>query len=214
MVSSQLLVVLKIINGSTKIPLRYFSESLDMHVAWINSERQVYIAKDREIEGTTMESVEALYNKYAPTLFKAVGYANHNPDKPSDMPDDIYQEALLGAKGNLAGVTEDDNTRVELVDAVRLLTMDMGIESLGHRQSVLSPFLYAAGFGYNSGSDVVANGSGSKQTSNPNYDYIAWPSKGYFPISWTDKGVNFSVTLNPDKYQEPVWSEVTGRLLT
>lgn len=279
-VSSQLIVAPKLVDGNTMIPLRYVSESLDMHVAWIASERQVYIAKDRSVEGTTMASVEALFDKYAPTftgarfteqsshsnpykagtlsdgflqdglkaanlvrimaglptvtldsnltekaqygasLSVATDQFTHTPTKPSDMSEDFFQKAYDGTNNsNLAGVPQN-STPSELADGVKQMTIDSGVSGVGHRRWILNPMLSKVGFGYDSkvnasnknvvSGDVLMYVTDKSQLSKPDYDYIAWPSKGYYPISWVTPGMDWSVTLNPDKYQMPNVTEIGG----
>jgi hypothetical protein len=44
------------------------------------------------------------------------------------------------------------------------------------------------------------------------YDYIPYPGKGYFPLDFVKYNTPWSVMLNPDKFEEPVLSEVTVEL--
>lgn len=44
------------------------------------------------------------------------------------------------------------------------------------------------------------------------YDYIAWPSKGYFPTSWFSNTSSFSVTLNAKKYMTPIDSQIVVKV--
>lgn len=277
---SQLAVAPKLVDGNTMIPLRYVSESLDMHVAWIGSERQVYIAKDRAIEGTTMSSVEALFAKYTPMYdgerfaeqpsfnapykagrltdgylqngLKAINLArelagiptfsldsnlnelaqhgsvllissdqfNHTPAKPADMDDAFYQKASLGAKGNIAGAQELD-TPSELSLGIRQLLIDQDNANLGHRRHLLNPSLTTIGLGYSAevkpyntaikSGNVITTFDYAKKTSF-DYDYVTWPSKGYFPVSWLAQGTAFSVSFNPAKYQPLDSTKVSGTI--
>lgn len=97
--TSTLAVAPQIFMDHTMVPVRYVSESLDMHVAWIPSELQVYIDKDREIEGTTMKSVVALYDKYAPTYTgnRFIEEPSYSPPyKPGKLADGFLQDGLNG----------------------------------------------------------------------------------------------------------------------
>ena len=280
--ASQLAVIPKLVDGNTMIPLRYVSESLDMHVAWIASERQVYIAKDRPIEGTTMASIEALFAKYAPTFkgdrfseqpslsapYKAgklsegflqdglktanlvremaglpalvldSGYNElaqygsvlllvtdqytHTPIQTDGVDDAFFQKAYEGtSNSNIGGVAETSAT-TELSEGVRGFVTDNGVSGLGHRRWTLNPSLYKIGLGYSSkvasydknitNSTVLMHATDKSQPIKPNYDYVAWPSKGYFPISWLPQGTAWSVALNPDKYKTPEIADVTGKI--
>jgi hypothetical protein len=53
------------------------------------------------------------------------------------------------------------------------------------------------------------------RTSIPDYDYYAWPSRGYFPLQFWNYGRGFypwSVTLNPAKYSAPDPNALTAEL--
>lgn len=279
--TTQLEVAPKIINGSTMIPLRYVSESLGMYVGWVPLERQVYIAKDREIEGTTMASVTALYNKYAPTYkgdrfaekpsytapykagkladgflqdgLKAANFVRemaklptlvlnsefneyaqygavlltgsnqytHTPVQPAGVSSDFFAKAYTGTSSSNLHAQSESVQPTELAEAVRSLIMDRGVESLGHRRWILNPNLNKVGFGFGSilRPENTNNSNHKVSTelmyvldntkySTPDYNYIAWPSKGYYPVSWLDAGTNFSITLNPSKYMKPDGSKV------
>ncbi|MNW43631.1 Protease inhibitor precursor [compost metagenome] len=280
-VATQLQVAPKLVNGSTMIPLRYVSESLDMHVAWINSERQVYIAKDREIEGTTMASVEVLYKKYAPTfkgnrfseqpsysapykagkladgflqdglkalnfaremaglpaftldsgltdlsqhgavLLTATGQMGHSPAKADDMDESFYSKAYTAAQtSNIAGLAQG-TAPVEVAEGVKQLLVDQSVDSLGHRRHLLNPTLQTIGLGYaaktNSYNQDAISGHmlttfAAEPDRSVDYDYVSWPSKGYFPISWMREGMGWSVSVNPNKYQSLDTTKVKGTI--
>ncbi|NUU75757.1 stalk domain-containing protein [Paenibacillus xylanilyticus] len=270
----------QLVEGNTLIPLRYVSEAMGMHVAWVESERQVFIAQDKEIEGTTMASVTALYNKYAPTfkgnryseqpsysapykagklsdgflqdglksanfiremadlpilvlddqlneqaaygamLLQAANEFSHAPSKPSDMSEDVYKKGFASTKSSNIHMRTEGATPVELSETVKSMVNDAGVADLGHRKWVLNPKLYKVGFGY--GSDYPEGSTANKtsmslmqvfdesQPVKANYDYISWPSKGYFPIQSMELNMMFSVSLNPDKYQTPDYYKLSG----
>ncbi|NOU95172.1 hypothetical protein GC093_18360, partial [Paenibacillus sp. LMG 31456] len=280
--TSQLIVAPALVDGSTMIPLRYVSESLSMHVAWINSERQVYIAKDRAIEGTTMASVEALFNKYAPTykgdrfaeqpsytapykagklsdgfmqdglkaanlvremaglpalvldanyndiaqhgsvLLTATNQSTHTPTQTAGVDDSFFKKAYDGAvTSSLASVKETNDTN-ELYEGIRILTSDTGYSTLGHRRWILDPSLQKIGLGYSSKvdpynkdirvSNILVRDMYDSQSTDSSYDYVAWPNKGYFPVSWLPQGTAWSLYLNPNKYKLPEPAEVAGKV--
>lgn len=284
--ATQLEVAPKIINGSTMIPLRYVSESLGMYVGWVPLERQVYIAKDREIEGTTMASVTALYNKYAPTykgdrfaekpsytapykagkladgflqdglkaanfvremaklptlvldsglnesaqygavLLESSSQYTHTPIKPTGMEESFYQKALSSTSRSNIDSMSKLHTPTELAETVKDYMLDYSNEALGHRRSILDPKLLNTGFGYASFDRPLASSDGNistgvglmdisdkSQGAVADYNYITWPSKGYFPTSWFTNTTSFSVTLNPAKYMSPDASQVHGTVI-
>ncbi|MCU6793313.1 hypothetical protein OB236_14450 [Paenibacillus sp. WQ 127069] len=48
--------------------------------------------------------------------------------------------------------------------------------------------------------------------SSADYEYVTWPSKGYFPISWLAQGTAFSVSFNPSKYQPLDTTKISGTI--
>ncbi|WP_336747571.1 CAP domain-containing protein [Paenibacillus sp. y28] len=176
----------------------------------------------REMAGVPVISLDPELNDsamHAMTIFEAGNQFTHNPIKPVDMSDSFYQKGLAAAKGNLAPTRENSN-RTELLDGLKLMFMDQGVTTLGHRRNLLAPVVNKLGIGYSSlnidgtnptNTNVKAKlitNFGTTKNNSYNYDYIAWPSKGYFPVDWLAPGVNFSVSLNPDKYQPVDWTKV------
>ncbi|NOU96216.1 hypothetical protein GC093_23750, partial [Paenibacillus sp. LMG 31456] len=280
--ASQLSVAPQLVDGNTMIPLRYVSESLEMHVAWIASERQVYIAKDRTIDGTTMASIEALFDKYAPTfkgdrfvekpslitplaagklsngflqdglktanlvrelaglptlvldseyndiaqhgsvLLLATDQYTHTPVQTDGVTNAFFEKAYAGTSTSNIGGTAETSAVTELSDGIKSSVIDNGVSDMGHRRWVLDPNLYKIGLGYSSkvasydknitNSSILMRVTDKSQPIKPDYDYIEWPSKGYFPISWLPQRTAWSIALNPDKYKTPEINDVTGKI--
>ena len=252
------------------IPVRFVSETLGMYVTYYANDRQVYVDKDTNIEGTTMAGVKALYEKYKPrhrgevydeqpsfsgtfkagklkasflqdainatnfvremaklptltmdaqinadtqigtTVQAAQGGVTHNPIQASGMPNDFYATGLQASKDSSLATTSKPGVENNFDNALMRWTSDPQASDLGHRKAVLDTRLKATGFGYsyNSSSStdsitVASIAMNEREITNSafsGYDYISWPSKGYFPVEWTQKNMSFSVTLNPEKY--------------
>lgn len=111
---------------------------------------------------------------------------------------------------------------------------DINLDHVGHRRWILNPSLNKLGFGY---AHILLSDQSwpykfeaysamqvfDKSRQEPvEYDYIPWPNHGYFPVELfrvsentakTEKNSDpWSITLNPQKYQQPNASIVSVTL--
>ncbi|HZG83629.1 stalk domain-containing protein [Paenibacillus sp.] len=113
-------------------------------------------------------------------LEAAYDYADpHNPPKPADMPDSFFEAADSGRE-TLAFSTFTVSAAVE--DFMNDWG-DNNRERVGHRDSFLIPSLSGVGFGYTPDYSVT-HFSSSGEAPAVEYDYIAWPAVGYFPVEY------------------------------
>ncbi len=156
--------------------------------------------------------------QHAAVLMTATNYASgsgkaHEPEKPADMSADFYALGSEGAaKSNLYRATD-------LLVAIDFWLDDPGnknLADLGHRRWQLNPAMGKVGFGYSAGTDSynpcsvewVLDKSGGAV----DYDFVAWPASGNFPAEVFAKNAPWSVTVNPDKYQQPEAAAVRVKL--
>lgn len=144
----------------------------------------------------------------------AVSDFSHFPDQPEDMDDEFFALATEATSTcNIYAGRDLPFTPDGFMDDSNV----SNISALGHRRWQLNPTLGVVGFGYaeNPDSDfrkytcanVFDTGGGGGD-----YDFISWPASGNFPNNLTAAfGINtaWSVTLNPERYQAPVLSELT-----
>ena len=153
-------------------------------------------------------SLKAEYCDYAyaaADICDRLGTVNHNPPNPG-MTKDEYEKARFGAGHSNLGVgrPRTSSTGVNIDGWVS----DSGIPNLGHRRWCLNPAMGQAGFGAkNTGAAMYAH-DGSRKVI-PDYDYVAFPARGYMPISYF-KAPSWwwSVSLNPAKYQAPIKKKI------
>ncbi|WP_442596571.1 stalk domain-containing protein [Neobacillus sp. D3-1R] len=122
----------------------------------------------------------------------------HNPPKPKDMSEEFYETANPGWENLHFG-------QFSLANAVTGFMDDPGEHNLqraGHRTSILSPNLTSVGFGYSGYFSLMHMSSSDPIELGYHYDYIAWPSKGNFPISFAEGASVWSLALNENRYEE------------
>ncbi len=160
---------------------------------------------------------------------------SHYPPKPEDMSPEFYTKAIHSlTASNLAG-------GVSLSKAVDLFMDDSDIlkdaegnadeassnlARLGHRRWQLSPLLGKVGFGY-AYDDPADDPAGSPRFNYRHYaveqvmdtsaeyfdyDFIGWPASGKFPNDVFKSTAAWSITLNEEKYRDPVKEELTVTL--
>lgn len=149
--------------------------------------------------------------QYGAVLLAATKELSHNPSKPDDMSRNFYNVGHRATRNsNIAkGI-------YKLSDAVAAYMMDFGdsnLEDVGHRRWILNPQMKTIGFGYYNGYSTMKV-KNTDRTRKFNYDYIAYPSEGYFPcnIFYADDfpyGSNpWSIILNPEKYDNEKTSDI------
>lgn len=143
-------------------------------------------------------------------LINAVNnYMSHNPIKPSDMADELFQ---IGAEGN--GKSNLWLSCDDLPQSLAVYMCDPGtdnINKVGHRRWILNPSMQYTGFGYANGYTGTYAHDKSR-TADFEGDYIAWPAANmpyelYNGFDYNNHYYTFSVTLGPE-YDEPVLSAV------
>lgn len=154
--------------------------------------------------------------QYGAVLLAASSFS-HYPAKPEDMDQDFYDQ------GRSATSSSNINAGRGLVatpDGFMFDSDQSNISRVGHRRWQLNPYLGKVGFGY----AVTSKGYGSytaekvfdRSGTAGDYDFISWPSSGYFPteLSASEYGrtLAWSVTLNPAKYSAPQRADLTVTL--
>ncbi|TVX99079.1 stalk domain-containing protein [Cohnella terricola] len=179
----------------------------------------------REMVGLTPVILDSEMNKsaqYGAVLLTSLRQLTHTPTQPADMDSEFYNTGYYATTHSNIGSHHEIDAPATLVDAVKDYMLDWNTPSLGHRRWILNPHLNKIGFGLSTFMDKnevlgptpmsfdVMNVLDESQSNPSDYDYIAWPSKGYFPVSWLGHTYKWSVTLNPAKYQQPNLDQVHG----
>jgi hypothetical protein len=142
--------------------------------------------------------------QYGALVLAATDELTHEPRKPLGMKKDAYNIGFQSTKSSniSSGVDTFSEQVVGFMD-------DLGIHNLqkvGHRRWILHPPLKKIGFGLAYTKNEIPYGvmqvfDASDATNvKVEYDFIAWPSKGYFPTQYFNQLAPWSFTPNPSIY--------------
>lgn len=140
---------------------------------------------------------------------------SHYPAKPQGMSDAMFTLGSTGTKSsnlyygsrtfyaNVLGYMADQGTS--------------NIDRVGHRRWILNPQMKKTTFGMvftDEGTPHAAMAAFNKDrsASEVQYDYIAWPSAGYFPSEVFGLTDPWSVSLNPAKYDKNRTDQIKVKL--
>ena len=141
--------------------------------------------------------------QYGAVLLCVSNYA-HNPKQPSDMNDEFFKKGRNAtASSNLYG----KKTLLAAVDGFMDDSDSFNLPHLGHRRWQLSPYMSKVGFGYaenTKGKGYVVEKIADLSAEKFDYNYISWPSSGYFPQEFMENPyIAWSVVLNNKVYKMP-----------
>ena len=162
----------------------------------------------REIAGLEAVELNELYNLRAQNgalLLAANDFLEHNSPKPAGMDEQQYESAHMGT--SLGNIAKFHWMRPEiLIDGVTYFARDDGNENLsvlGHRRWMLNPEMAFTGFGLansETGMSYVTMYAVDNGNSDAQWDYVAWPAGGCFPVELMRSELAWSVSLNAEKY--------------
>ncbi|MBQ8189515.1 MAG: DUF4214 domain-containing protein [Lachnospiraceae bacterium] len=162
----------------------------------------------RCIAGLDKIAVHATYRDYAQhgaVVLAANDALTHTPSQPAGMDSTFYDKGYTGtSQGNIAYGRPAD-----YFDAPRFTLgymeddQSFNVETVGHRRWILNPKMAYTGFGFavspgNSAYSVMYAFDSSATVKD--YDFIAWPASGNFPIELGTVKMPWHVTLNPNKF--------------
>ncbi|SEU28067.1 S-layer homology domain-containing protein [Paenibacillus sp. NFR01] len=145
------------------------------------------------------------------------GGLSHYPSQPAGMDDALFRLAADGAKSsnlyagnptlysNVTGYMSDSDTS--------------NIDRVGHRRWIINPQMKKTmfGFTFKNGDNIYPYGAmyafnRERSASEVQYDYVSWPSAGYFPQELFAPDDAWSVSLNPDKYDNTRTGQISVNL--
>ncbi len=174
-----------------------------------------YLAKLPPVQLSSTHNKSA---QYGAVLLAATEQFTHYPTKPKDMPDDFYDAGYAATTSSNLSYRWGYNKKTSLISAVQGCmddADDSNIDRVGHRRWFLNPTLKNVGFGYaedTRGASYIVSKVFDESGDDVDYDYVAWPSSGYFPNEVFSCYVPWSVTLNPSVYKTPSYSNVNVEL--
>ncbi|MRS12753.1 MAG: CAP domain-containing protein, partial [Actinobacteria bacterium] len=147
--------------------------------------------------------------QYGAVLLKASTFS-HTPPKPADMDQAFYDRGYASTSSSNIGYGYGTSHAFQrgCVD-----DSDSGnIDRVGHRRWLLNPRMLYTGIGYAESFHTTYAFDTSRPSADVAYDYVAWPSAGYFPIEFASRYTPWSITLNPARYD---WDATrTGHAVT
>ena len=162
----------------------------------------------REIAGLNPVELNDLYNLRAQNgalLLAANDFLEHDSPQPRGMDDAQYESAHMGT--SLGSIARFHWMRPEiLIDGVTYFARDDGSENLavlGHRRWMLNPEMAFTGFGLansETGMSYVTMYAVDDSGAGAQWDYVAWPAGGCFPVELMRRELAWSVSLNEEKY--------------
>lgn len=138
--------------------------------------------------------------QYGAVLLYANGSLDHYPPQPKNMDKNFYD---IGYKStNSSNISQGCYSISDSILSYMSDSDYSNIDRVGHRRWLINPQLNKIGFGYagNFSSTQVFDRSRKEKF---DYDYISWPSKGFFPTNTFNGEDAWSISLNPEKYQVP-----------
>ena len=156
----------------------------------------------------------------AASLVNAINNSiTHYPKKPSDMNQSLFDLGYKGASSSNLGLGY-----LTLTHSILSGYMEDGdysnIHSVGHRLWILSPKLQEVGFGYvNAHTAMKVVEDNMYLHSQAPYDFISWPAETAMPLNirqspyqFWDENYPWSVSLNPDRYDNTKTDHIEVRL--
>jgi hypothetical protein len=152
-------------------------------------------------------ALDADYNAAAQAgaeLCAKLGRLDHTPSNPG-LPEAQYKLGYRGTShSNLSGGSSMAGSVTSFMD-----DSDSGnIDRVGHRRWCLNPRMQKTGLGAE-GSFGALWSMDASRAHVPDYDFVAYPARGYMPRSYFSTGYAWSVSLNPAKYDAPRKEAVT-----
>lgn len=162
----------------------------------------------RGLCGLSPVTVSPLYTLRAQNgamLLAAGDRLEHEPAQPEGMSDELYASALAGT--SMGNIAKFNWMRPEiLTEGVTYFARDDGetnLAALGHRRWLLNPEMAETGFGLanaESGMSYICMYAVDGGNADAEWDFVAWPSGGCFPVEMMRRDLAWSVSLNDEIY--------------
>ncbi|MCD9020590.1 S-layer homology domain-containing protein [Cohnella silvisoli] len=156
-----------------------------------------------------------LQAQYGSVLLASFGRLSHHPSpQPADMPKDFYDKGYKStSQANIySSYGFDDHIAARSIDAYMEDSDTDNLDLVGHRRWILNPPLKNVGIGLAVGVEDWKYSAlqvfDKSRTEKIDYEYIAYPAQGAFPIEVFKSGYAWSVSINPEKYAKPALKQV------
>ncbi|OQC19747.1 MAG: hypothetical protein BWX69_02414 [Planctomycetes bacterium ADurb.Bin069] len=137
-------------------------------------------------------------------LCARLGRIDHTPPNPG-LPEARYK---LGYRGTSHSNLSAGSSMAASVTAFMDDSDPGNIARVGHRRWLLNPRMLKTGLGAE-GSFGALWSMDTSRAEAPDYDFVAYPARGYMPRKYFSPHYAWSVSLNPAKYAAPAQGSVT-----
>lgn len=164
------------------------------------------------LQAVALDNAMCQNAQYGAVLLASSNFS-HFPSRPFDMPNDFF---ALGTSATSTSNISAGRYLTQTPDGFMDDSSAGNIPMVGHRRWQLNPAMGKTGFGYAEKSGTAygrysCEKSFDTSASVGDYNFIAWPASGNFmnnTIGFTSN-TPWSVSLNPNKYAEPVKADIT-----
>ena len=156
-------------------------------------------------EDLTWDETDATLAKHAAIVDAKLNKLTHNPEHPPGMSDADYELGKEGAgQSNLfEGLTVPTRCVDEWMDD----SDKSNIDRVGHRRWCINPSMLKTGFGA-SGNFAAMFAFDTSNKNVPDWDFVAYPARGYMPIQFFGNKYAWSVSPNMSKFEAPVQADI------
>ena len=178
----------------------YLNDSLN----YLNFYRKV-----AKMPALTLSQSKCEFLQYGAVLMAANGKASHSSNllQPDGMTYDFFRKGKDSVDvSNIAYGKDYGENGIVMRDFIDACFEDTGqnLKFVAHRRWFLSPGLSGTGFGQATAENgdifTAAHVVGYENPAVPDYDFISWPSSGWFPNEFISRNQSWNVCLNPDKF--------------
>jgi hypothetical protein len=134
-------------------------------------------------------------------LLTQINQMTHTPANPG-LPEDEYRFAREGTGSSNLFSSSGPTGLVDSVNAYMDDSDPGNIKVVGHRRWCLNPSMLKTGFGGTGKFSAMWSFDGSR-TNVPDYNFVAYPPRGYTPVGSFHDRYAWSVSLNPKKFRAP-----------
>jgi hypothetical protein len=156
-------------------------------------------------EDLTWDAKCADLAEHASSICAKLNKMTHTPEKPPGMSDAEYELGKAGAgQSNLfTGLTVPG----PCVDGWMDDSDPKNIDRVGHRRWCLNPSMLKSAFGA-AGNYAAMYAFDKSNSAVPEWDFVAYPARGYMPVQFFGDRHAWSVSPNMAKFQAPVEAQI------
>ena len=176
------------------------SSPLNVPNAYIQRLKQFRYICGVPYEDLQWDAQQADLAQHAALICSKLGHLTHSPGHPPGMSDSEYDLCKKGAgQSNLfMGITQP----VACVDGWMNDSDPSNIGRVGHRRWCLNPAMQKSGFG-TEGKFAAMYAFDTSRKQVPDWDFVAYPARGYMPVEFFGERHAWSVSLNMAKFVTP-----------